>query len=387
MPFINPQANLFLADIMRPEQNSFGVIRVAIAVAVLVSHSFYFVAGTSTAEPLGSWTGHSLGEHAVQVFFFLSGILVTESLLRSRSMIDFVTGRLLRIFPGLIVCIVLTALVLGPLVTIKTVGAYFGDVSVLSYILKTASLATGAAPLPGVFEQLSAAGSVNLSLWTLKYEVLCYAGLTVLGAMGLLNGTARRPTTVVFALVVFTIFLRSPSGDVSYTQADNLRYFALYFGMGTLVVLLKEHVVISTKATAAFLALYIATRGTPWAELSCALFVGSLTLLAATWNFGPLRDWTNTRDLSFGIYIYAAPLQQALLQFDPGLNPLGLACVALVPATMLAGASWTWIEKPALGLRRRSTKALTAGAIKALQLLKLQRVLHKVPLHHSSDMR
>jgi hypothetical protein len=29
-----------LADIMRPERNSFGVIRLAMAVAVLVSHSF-----------------------------------------------------------------------------------------------------------------------------------------------------------------------------------------------------------------------------------------------------------------------------------------------------------------------------------------------------------
>jgi peptidoglycan/LPS O-acetylase OafA/YrhL len=344
------------------------------------------VTGSTAAEPLVSWTGHSLGEHAVQVFFFLSGILVTESLLRSRSVIDFVTGRALRIFPGLIVCVVLTALVLGPAVTSKTFVSYVSDASLLAYMTKTIALATGAAPLPGVFEQLPAPGSVNLSLWTLKYEVLCYAGLVLLGAFGVLHGKVRGLTTVVLALLVFMVFLRSPSGDAPYTQADNLRYFTLYFGIGTLAALLKDHIVISARATFAFLALFVATLGTPWVELSCALFIGSLTLLAATWSFGPLRGWTNARDLSFGIYIYAAPLQQALLQFDSGLSPIGLAATAVVPAALLAGASWTWVEKPALALRHRCTQKLTAGAAKATGMLHAVRYVHG-RRHHSSDMQ
>ncbi len=353
---------LLLAEILRPEQNSFGVIRLAMAVVVLVSHSFYFVSGQASTEPLHSWTGHSLGEHAVQVFFFLSGILVTESLLRGRGVIDFVTGRILRIFPGLIVCVVLTAMMLGPISTSETLLGYLTDPALPLYVLKTISLTTGAAPLPGTFEQLPAAGLVNLSLWTLKYEILCYAGLAVLGLSGLLNGAARKPTTALIAVVVFLIFLRSPSLDVPYSQTDNLRYFALYFGMGTLASLLKDQVVISARSTIAFLALYIASIGTPWAELSCSLLLGSLTLFAATWTFGPLRAWTNARDLSFGVYIYAAPLQQVLLQADLGLSPLALSLAAVVPAVVLAAASWGWIEKPSLSARNRYAQRLVSMA-------------------------
>ena len=103
---------IHLADILEPQNNSFGVLRLAMAGAVLVSHSYFFVTGETSAEPLYRWTGHTLGEHAVQVFFFLSGIMVTESLARSRGAIDFATARVLRIFPGLIVCVLLTALVI-----------------------------------------------------------------------------------------------------------------------------------------------------------------------------------------------------------------------------------------------------------------------------------
>ena len=176
-----------LADILNPAQNSLGVIRLAMAIAVLISHSYFFVSGTPVAEPLHWLAGHSLGEHAVQVFFFLSGILVTESLLRSRNLVSFICGRVLRIFPGPAVCVFLTAIVLGPILSQKSIAHHFADPLWLTYIARTLFLTTGAAQLPGTFADLPAAGIVNLSLWTLKFEVLCYIGLAVVGAAGLLH--------------------------------------------------------------------------------------------------------------------------------------------------------------------------------------------------------
>ena len=373
-----------LADILTPENNSFGVIRLAMALAVLVSHSYYFVSGDAAREPLVRWTGHSLGEHAVQVFFFLSGVLVTESLLRGANVLDFVTGRVLRIFPGLVACILLTAFVLGPLVTGVPLSAYIGDQALPNYVMKTVFLITGAATLPGTFETLPATGLVNLSLWTLKYEVICYAALAVLGSFGLFHGRVRSVTTALLAVMVFTIFLRSPVADGPYTPADNLRYFALYFSVGTLAALLKDHVVISARATAAFLVLFVASIGTPWAELSCALFIGSATLVVATWSFGPLRQWTNAHDLSFGVYIYAAPLQQALLQVHPQLGPLALSLAVLAPTMLLAAASWTWIEKPASAARKICADALHLGLSSLLAQAQHGRSLQRPQDRHPS---
>lgn len=351
---------LRLADILAAEHNSFGVIRVAMALAVMASHSFFFVSGDPLSEPMIKWTGHSLGEHAVQVFFFLSGILVTESVLRSRSPLDFVTGRVLRIFPGLLLCVILTAVLLGPVIGKHGVVIYFKDAALPSYVVKTMLLISGAAPLPGVFEQLPAAHLVNMSLWTLKYEVLCYAVLAIVGFTVLRHDRWRRAGTATLAVLVSVIFLRSPVPGDAYSSLENLRYFALYFGVGTLAALNKEKLPIDWKATGLLGVGYLALVGTPLAELSCALFLGSLTLLAATWRYGPLRALANRFDLSFGIYIYGAPIQQALLQADQGLGVGGLTLAALIPTITLAAASWFWIEKPAQAARSIVVGRVTA---------------------------
>lgn len=349
-----------LADIMKPKHNSFGVIRLAMALAVLVSHSYYFVSGDPATEPLYRWTGHSLGEHAVQVFFFLSGILVTESLLRSPGVLEFATARALRIFPGLLVCIVLTVFLLGPIVSAKQPAAYFGDPDLPRYLLKTALLVTGAAPLPGVFENLPAAGLFNMSLWTLKYEVICYVGLALLGASGLLRKPGWRYSVAALTATALLIVLPTPSASGTYTLLEHIRYFALYFGVGMLASLLKEHVWISARLTAALFVLFLLSLGTNWVELACVLFIGAATLLVSTLKLGPLRHWTNRHDLSFGVYIYAAPLQQAALLAAPSLGPLGLSFAVLLPIGVLAAASWTYIEKPAMDQRHAVGQVIAA---------------------------
>ena len=140
-------SQITLADILHPDRNSFSLVRLTMAVAVLVSHSYFFVSGTSAAEPLHDITGHSLGEHAVQVFFFLSGILVMQSFIKSGSLIDFATARALRIFPGLFVCVLVTALVLGPIVSNANPSSYFTSSALPSYMAKTLLLITGSAQL------------------------------------------------------------------------------------------------------------------------------------------------------------------------------------------------------------------------------------------------
>ena len=81
---------------LAPERNSFGIIRLAMALCVLDSHCFFLAAGSSQQEPL-AWTGYTLGDYGVQVFFILSGILVTQSLARSGDVFDFAIARVLRI--------------------------------------------------------------------------------------------------------------------------------------------------------------------------------------------------------------------------------------------------------------------------------------------------
>ncbi len=358
-----PGRRRYLGGYLVAESNSFGVVRLAMALAVLVSHSYLLARGTSSAEPIHSLTGHSLGEHAVQVFFFLSGILVAQSFDRSRSMLDFVAGRVLRIFPGLIACVLLTALVLGPLMTVLEPGRYFTDPQVLRYIARTLSLSTGSAPLPGVFEAHPLPAIVNMSLWTLKYEVLCYAGLAIAGAAGIFSARWRNVSAPLVALFLTLVFIEQPKAIETYTSLDNIRYFSLFFGMGTLAYLVRDGLPIHGAIVVPLFALFVLALGTRAGELATAIFLGYATLWVATLSFGPLRQMTNRYDLSYGAYIYACPIQQMLIEKLPGVDPLfsaGLAILIVLPAAFL---SWMLIERPALKQRVRAGNSV-AGALR-----------------------
>lgn len=340
-----------LGAIMSPDDNSFGVLRLILASLVLISHSYMFAFGTPMAEPLTAWTGHSLGQHAVQGFFILSGILVAQSFERSRSLIDFTAARVLRIFPGLTVCVLLTALVLGPMVSQLPTSDYFTSPVLPAYLLKTLSLATGSAPLPGVFNELPMPGIVNSSLWTLKFEVLCYAGLALAGLAGLFHSKYRYVTAAVLAALLATVYAADPQPFTDHSFTDNVRYFALYFGTGTLIYLLRDKLVITGFALVPLAALFVFAIDTGFAEVATSLLLGYAIVWAANLSFGPMRAWCNKIDLSFGVYIYAGPIQQALIGAAPAMSASAISCATFAVVLPLALLSWILVEHPALRMR------------------------------------
>ena len=351
LPQLLPAKSPRLAEILEPDRNSFGVIRLAMALAVLVSHSYWFTTGSKLADPLVRFTGHSIGEHAVQVFFFLSGILVAQSLLRSRSLLNFVVARALRIFPALVVCVLLTALVLGPLFSDLPLTKYVTDGRLASYIVKTLLLVTGSAPLPGLFTDQALPDVVNVSLWTLKYEVLCYIGLGVVGTLGLVNERLRGLTTAVLIAMVALVFIGQPKPLDTYTAIDNLRYFALYFYAGVCAYLLRDRIRITWVLLAPLAILYVSMIGSRFGELTCCIFIGYATLWAATFTFGRLRTFTNDNDYSYGVYIFAGPIQQLVVSLLPDYGATAVSLHAVSIALPLAVFSWELVERPAIGLR------------------------------------
>lgn len=359
LPKMMPRNAPYLGEIMAPDANSFGVLRLMMASLVLISHSYMFAFGTPLAEPLTAWTGHSLGQHAVQGFFILSGILVAQSFDRSRSLLDFAAARALRIFPALIVCVLLTALVLGPLVSLLPASQYFTSMALPVYLLKTLSLATGSAPLPGVFNDLPMSGIVNSSLWTLKFEVLCYAGLALAGTAGLFNPKYRKAVAALLAAFLFAIYAIDPQNFTEHTFTDNVRYFVLYFGTGTLIYIVRDELAIVGAALVPLAALFVIALGTRYAELTTALLLGYAIVWASSKSFGPMRAWCNKIDLSFGVYIYAGPIQQALIEVGPDIDPAVISLFAFAFVLPLAVLSWVLIEHPALALRSQVRRLLT----------------------------
>ena len=346
-----------LADILTPEANSFGVLRFAMATLVLISHSYLYCAGTSEAEPLVGWLGRSLGECAVQVFFILSGVMVAQSFDRSRSVVDFAVARILRIFPALIVCVLITSFVVGPLVSRLEPTDYFANPGLYGYLAKTLTLSSGSASLPGVFETVPYAGYVNSSLWTLKYEVICYFGLALLGFAGLFQPRWRWPALAGLALLVATVSLSLPTNPDAFAFVDNVRYFTVLFGTGVLGYLVRKDLRINAIVLVPLFVLFVVSVRTPLPRL--VRHCSSATAAAATLTWGPLRPLCNRFDTSFGIYIGAGPIQQTLLWLIPALTPLWLSLLAFAIVLPIAFLSWIGIEKPALRLRRTVVGLLT----------------------------
>ena len=109
--------------------NAFDSIRLMAALSVIVSHSFFITQGTYDFEPI-HWLSHgqtSIGSVAVGVFFVISGLFISASFDRSRSLGNFVLKRVLRIMPAFIVVTGLVVFIMGPLVTLVPISQYFAS--------------------------------------------------------------------------------------------------------------------------------------------------------------------------------------------------------------------------------------------------------------------
>jgi peptidoglycan/LPS O-acetylase OafA/YrhL len=347
-----------LSNSLEPDQNSFGVVRLALAFMVLVSHAYFLKIGTTAAEPLITWTGYTLGQHAVQDFFVLSGLLVAQSLMRARAVTHFALARALRIFPGLIVCVLVTAFFIGPLVSGLTPPAYFADGLLTKYLAKTVFLVTGSAPLPGVFTTNPASGAVNTSLWTLKYEVLCYAGLAALGALAIWSGRRTEVFCAAAALWVVSMVLHRPALQVGSGLLDTIHYFTLFFGAGVLAYAVRHRLWISGFVMIPLAIAAYTLRKTGLAEFAYAALMAYGVCWIGSLSFGAVTTFTRREDYSFGLYIYSMPISQLILHVHPTIGVFGLIVTTTCLTLPLACLSWNLIEHPAIAwskhLRARS---------------------------------
>ena len=130
--------------------NNLNAIRMLAAAAVLVSHAWPITLGAGSVELLYAQTGQSLGYFAVALFFGVSGLLIARSFDRRRSMIQFLVARVLRIFPALLVVLVLTVIG-GAFVSELGLAQYLKSRATWTYIPANMSLAFTQKALPGVF--------------------------------------------------------------------------------------------------------------------------------------------------------------------------------------------------------------------------------------------
>ena len=372
-----------LSHFTEGKDNNFNLIRVVAAFGVLVDHSFAVAIGSVDARPFQISPHIDISRLAVDVFFVTSGFLVTASLLRRPNTIEFLWARALRIYPALLVMQFLTVFGLGLFLTTIPWTSYLVSYDTLKYLVKNAILVDGLFPrLPGVFQNNPLNDTVNTSLWTLPYEIGMYAILaSVWAVLCLVLGVRSRVFKITFvgcasAAVLLLLFCHGCTDN----NVNFPRLFAMFFS-GATAYLLKDRIVLSGRVFWSMIVIVPSATflGEHVLFAAYVLTLPYILLYLAYIPSGFVRKYNKAGDYSYGIYIYAWPIQQSIVSLVPGVSVPAMILSSASVTVVLAALSWHLIEQRALRLKNlwvgyvQSSKEISvflSGLISAVLLLK-----------------
>jgi peptidoglycan/LPS O-acetylase OafA/YrhL len=350
-------------------ENSFDLLRLFAAFCVYFSHQMAFL---GFEEPALGPLRISLASTGLYIFFALSGYLVFKSLARNSNAQQYFLARVLRIYPGAIAnaafCIVLgaciTSLPLSNFLTASQTWFYaFHNISI--FITPTEF------ELPGVLT-LARWPAVNGSIWTIKYELLCYVLLFFVYRCALiaklsiraLVGASAFAASCLYVLYISTRANPPPETFFTIYNAFNLSRFFMTFLFGAFIAALEPH---DAKAKLTFLsipsALIVFGPSVEFARAGVILMLTYFVIEIGKSRLLYSASYRRLGDLSYGFFLYAYPIQNSInTALSNGSNFWSLTALTTVLTFASAYLSWQLIEKPCLGFKQpaatsQSTKA------------------------------
>jgi peptidoglycan/LPS O-acetylase OafA/YrhL len=320
------------------QPNNFDFLRFTAAALVLVSHAFPLTSGSNATEPLFQLThgGATLGRVAVAIFFIISGFLISGSWANKGQLSPYLWARLLRIMPGLAVVLLLTVLA-GRLLT-TTPELYWP--AAVKYLVKNLTLYKMQFSLPGVFEHNPWGDAVNGALWTLRHEFSCYL---LVAALGLLRRASRPLAWGVWLLGAVASAVPAVQGDAFL--GEFLPLMGWFYG-GALAYAYRERSWPPVWYAVALLGMLLLA----WAGINLVWLAPLLAclLIQIAYLPGKLNTFGRHGDFSYGMYIYAFPVQQYLVYVDPGMRWWHNVLLAFPITLLLAALSWHLVERRCL---------------------------------------
>lgn len=353
-------------------KNNLDLIRLLLAIGVIYCHSYFIYYGAPKAketEPFFSLTQHQadLGGIAVDCFFVISGFLILNSYRNSSTVGSYLKKRVLRICPGFIVAFLVSVLVFAPLGNIDPAtrtlywNSYFHSIPIKSTLTK---LVLFKEPYPiHCFKSLPIPNVINTSLWTIQFELICYLMVPLIALLGALKH--KWISLSLFILFYGVLALQNYRGYFyfeshplkAYLDINSIPRFFTYFLAGVCVSVYREFIprnrvlVVLSMATLVFASVF--AKGF---DIVFPVSGSYLLFYLAYSKKIQFYDFARRGDISYGVYLYAWPIQQLLMYYLwKHLNPDRLFFMATV-ITMLIAYYWSWqcIEKPFLRLKKSS---------------------------------
>lgn len=332
--------------------NGLNLVRLIAAIAVVISHAWVMGFHSPLLEPLAETTAFYMGQHAVNIFFLISGFLIARSWENKKSSLQFAISRIFRIYPALIAMLIVLTLTIGFFISADP-ALFFANSDNYIAPVKTLILLNGHLSYEGIFTNHAVADLANNPLWTLKYEVICY---TLLAVTGIITGRYFRfVITVFFAIssVAFIWLYLDPTWQENGTPWHHLSRFISVFTLGAILYFYRDKLVLGYRAILLTLLIMGIANMTALAPAISAWGLGYICLIMGLRAPNlPFRNITAQHDMSYGIYIFGWPITQILVSLNPEIthNALVIASVAFaIPVAML---SWALIEKPSMAFGR-----------------------------------
>ncbi len=339
---------------MTQHNNNFNFIRLAAAFFVVFSHSFYVV-GYPDLEPVkllvkGRFELSGIG---VCAFFFISGYFVTKSAYESKNVFLFLKKRFLRIYPALCILVLLTVFLLGPVFTQLPINNYFNHADTWKY-LYTMSGVRIRMFLPGVFTESGySEKGINASLWTIALEVELYLSLAFFIVIGCINNKSKKIFSYISGgIIMVCILILAIYKNLPFFYERQFGLISIFY-TGALIatVAIKKNLVLTLFFLSLILYIFFQIFDPVYFKPNFfILFIISLGTYII--GYSKIIRIQLNNDISYGMYIYAFPIQQILFKLTnynkTVLLQLILTLIILVPISLL---SWIYVEKPCIALK------------------------------------
>lgn len=336
--------------------NNFGFLRLFFASLVIVSHSPEIIDQNRSREILTNIFGTiSFGEVAVDSFFLISGYLILKSFYTTSTVKSYFTKRILRIYPAFIVASLFCLFVVTPIA-----GGWhlLANLHVADWFKAFTKLLILDSPEVDGLLLRNQPFALNGAMWSIWLEFLCYVSIPVFFLLGFHK--KRLYIAVTLVIVSLYIFLLISNKDIwlpyplrisAYLSTRLLSAFLI----GGAFYYFRDRVIWNRNLSLASLAfLLICLNFKYTAELGFFIFGGYLIFnFALNYKNKILNQIGTKNDISYGVYLYAWPIQMLIVQHYPSVSPIVMTLSTMACVTILGYLSWIYIEQPFMKMKKK----------------------------------
>lgn len=354
---------MHIEDFLKKENNNLDLIRIFLASFVILGHTIALNGDTSLwVDPITFFFPITYsGALSVKIFFFISGLVVTNSCIKNDNFIYFIIARLFRIMPALFCLLLITVFIIGPIYTLLSIKEYFLTQDYFNY-LKNNMLFRTEWKLPGLFTRNLYKDAINGSLWSLHYEMYAYLYLML---SFLVIKIKRR---LLFNLIFIIILIDSSlSTRIIFNQLGNdpaIYLLPFSFASGAFFAVNAKWIKISSITVLFLFILFIIAKKTNLEEIALLAFFCNLTVYISSLKL--LLKFKPKFDISYGIYLWGFLVQQIVYHLFGKLYAGTHFIISLIISVIIAYISFISIEKPFITLGRKTFNLID------LKLLKLK---------------